>query len=172
MHPSKPLGKVGSSIDCCGAALVLVLMLHGGCAEKQAEVDSGAAVDGAAADVGAKTSVTVGPTGGKVSSADQKLELEFPAGALGEDTAITVRAATSAPAGHLGQAYELGPDGATFLKPVTLRITYDAAKLVRGSRRVLWLSSRRVPLLEQTRDESPRRQKPEQLPDREGATPS
>jgi len=72
----------------------------------------------------------VGPGGGQVVSADGKLTLTIPAGALPADTEITVRELTRSELGPEWQgvdieaAYELGPDGLVFQQPVavTLRL--------------------------------------------------
>ena len=84
-------------------------------------VDLGVAVDGSV------LSTPIGPNGGTIVSADGRLTLEFPPGALANDTNITVqRIEPSALPAELADltpefAYELGPDGLQF--PVPLRAT-------------------------------------------------
>jgi hypothetical protein len=69
----------------------------------------------------------VGPTGGMLMSADGTVKLEIPAGAVAADTMFTITLATMAPAGVVGRAYELGPDGYKFAVPVVLTLPYDVA---------------------------------------------
>ena len=73
----------------------------------------------------------VGTGGGTVASRDGAVSLEFPAGALGALTAITIERLDPAdlPAAFQGRldsiasAYELGPDGLTFDEPVVVTLT-------------------------------------------------
>jgi hypothetical protein len=62
------------------------------------------------------------------------LTVKIPPGALTADTDITVAVSdgASAPAAAtlVAKVYDLGPTGTTFLKPVSLTIDYDDAKLV------------------------------------------
>lgn len=64
--------------------------------------------------------------GGQVTDSAGTVTLDIPAGALSEDTDITlaVSAATSA---TVSSVYDFGPDGLTFLKPATLTIKVDAS---------------------------------------------
>ncbi len=62
--------------------------------------------------------------GGTVASEDGKAELTIPAGALAEDTTITL-AVEAASGDAQAQVYNFGPDGLTFLKPVTLALAFD-----------------------------------------------
>jgi hypothetical protein len=66
---------------------------------------------------------TVGPEGGFVSSPDGRLTLDIPKGALDQDVVITIEAVDDAPAGALGQAYEIEPRYLQLSIPATL--TYD-----------------------------------------------
>jgi hypothetical protein len=70
--------------------------------------------------------------GGTVMAAG--LTVAIPAGALAADTDITVAISDGAslPAATtlVSKVFELGPTGTTFLKPVTLTLDFDAAKLV------------------------------------------
>lgn len=75
----------------------------------------------------------VGADGGEIASEDGNLTLEIPAGALGQDLAITVRRLTGddlpdppARRGWVGPVYELGPDGAQFAEDVTLTLILAA----------------------------------------------
>lgn len=76
--------------------------------------------------------VEVGPSGGVVHSADGRVRLAFPAGALSESETITIEPIDvddltpleGLPPHDL--AYELGPDGLSFDEPVRLTLTLDA----------------------------------------------
>ena len=78
---------------------------------------------------------SVDDTGGTVIVADGDVELDFPAGALAEDTVIEVEATTSYPADPdivPGAVYEFGPPGTTFAQPVQVTIAYAAANIPGG----------------------------------------
>jgi hypothetical protein len=68
----------------------------------------------------------IGPAGGSITSADGRLTLTFPAGALAAPATITVEAITAAAVdtafkvlgAELGSAYRLGPAGLAFASPV------------------------------------------------------
>jgi hypothetical protein len=64
--------------------------------------------------------------GGTVADPSGKTSLTIPPGALAADTDITLTL-TPAANGALVDVSELGPDGLTFLKPVTLSIKADAS---------------------------------------------
>ncbi|MCY7319243.1 MAG: hypothetical protein LH617_11055 [Ramlibacter sp.] len=73
---------------------------------------------------GNPASKTIGAAGGSLISADGKLTLTVPAGALASDTAISIQPQTNLAHGRRGAAYRLTPEGQTFLKPVTLSFGY------------------------------------------------
>jgi len=73
--------------------------------------------------------------GGSITSDDGMLTLEIPAGALAEDTRITIQ---EVDAGDMpdefadlgeGMGYELSPEGLTFAEPVMVSLTLDPASL-------------------------------------------
>ncbi len=64
-----------------------------------------------------------------MSSADGRLTLSFPAGAVSQELEVTIRPAQGAPSGNIGAAYELGPAGTTFEELVTLSFSYDEGEL-------------------------------------------
>jgi hypothetical protein len=72
---------------------------------------------------------TIGPAGGIVRSNDEKAEINIPAGALSEDTHITVIIASVSIAGSIGNIYSIGPDGTMFNQPATISISYDESLL-------------------------------------------
>lgn len=76
---------------------------------------------------------SIGPQGGDIATSDGQVALSFPSGALGASTPITVAAAEAYPeTGEWARTVDLGPDGSTFSKPVTLTIAYDPTKLPTG----------------------------------------
>lgn len=82
---------------------------------------------------GAGAPTVIGSSGGSVTSSDGKASVIIPAGALSQDTAITVAAASNPPSGNIGTAYEFGPDGTLFSQPVTMAVAYDESTLPPGT---------------------------------------
>ena len=79
--------------------------------------------------------VRIGPEGGTFMGAEGKVELQVPAGAVGQSTIITVEVAAAPPTSDqlvAGTAYEFGPDGTLFNNPVQLKIGYDPAGIPAG----------------------------------------
>jgi Tol biopolymer transport system component len=77
---------------------------------------------------------TIGTDGGVIATSDGSVSLDFPVGALSAEKAIAVKQVTeSRPGvGAWAAAVDLGPDGTTFAKPVTLTLGFDATKLPQG----------------------------------------
>ncbi len=75
---------------------------------------------------GTPVSKSIGSAGGTLMSADGKLLLTVPAGALTVNTNITIQPVTSTMPGSLGLSYDLQPSGTKFAVPVTLRFQYDS----------------------------------------------
>jgi hypothetical protein len=59
--------------------------------------------------------------------------VNIPAGALSQETPITVGPASNLPSGNIGTAYEFGPNGTTFSQTVTISFIYDEAALPSGT---------------------------------------
>jgi len=78
--------------------------------------------------VNVPASATIGPQGGSIRSADGRLTLRIPAGALSTSVAVSleVSAANEAPQG-VGASYLLSPGGLAFAKPATLALRYGDA---------------------------------------------
>jgi ZU5 domain len=70
----------------------------------------------------------IGAEGGVVVSADGRMALEIPAGALDEAVEITIRV-TQGPEGALAPVYVIEPMGLTFQYPTELVFDYDAEML-------------------------------------------
>lgn len=79
--------------------------------------------------LGAKLTKTLGAAGGTIVSADGRLTITFPAGALATDTEIGIEPITNkAPLG-VGTAYRLTPDGSKFPTPITVTFNYTDGDL-------------------------------------------
>ena len=79
--------------------------------------------------VGNVVTKLIGKSGGSIASADGNAELIFPAGALNDNTTITVQAITNNAPNGVANAYRFLPQGIKFLKPVTLKFHYTAKNL-------------------------------------------
>lgn len=101
---------------------IIIAVLLTGCGTSPGNTDSGSA----------NNSNSIGPDGGTVTSSDGKVKIVIPSGALNKDTDITFAAVSNQPAGNIGTAYEVNPDGTTFNKPVAISITYDEASFPSG----------------------------------------
>ena len=69
----------------------------------------------------------IGANGGAVTAASGAVALSVPEGALTQSTTITIKPEGTPPASKRlvpGTAYEFGPDGATFMQPVTIKLRY------------------------------------------------
>ena len=87
---------------------------------------------------GDAVTAVIGTAGGKVAMAGGAA-LDIPAGALANDTAITIAQSSAAsPAGALSPVYEFGPDGTAFSIPATVTLPV-AQGTSRGS--VYWSGS-------------------------------
>jgi hypothetical protein len=71
----------------------------------------------------AEDSKTIGPRGGIVTSADGRVTLEIPAGALDHEVAVSIGEVDDGPEGALGTVYEIEPRFEQLHKPAT--ITFD-----------------------------------------------
>ncbi len=84
------------------------------------------AVTPVAAPRGDLLTATIGPAGGIIESADKRLRVTVPAGALSTTQTLSVQPLSQnhCPLGT-GQAFRLLPHGLTFAKPATLTMQYD-----------------------------------------------
>ncbi|RRB04644.1 hypothetical protein [Larkinella rosea] len=74
--------------------------------------------------LGGLVSKTIGPEGGTIATADGKVQLVLPAGALGKATNITIQPITNTAPNGIGPAFRFSPDGLQFAKPATLTFAY------------------------------------------------
>ena len=91
--------------------------------------------------IGVLTTKTIGPAGGVITTADGKLTLTFPAGALTKESVITVQPVENKAINGIGIGYEFGPDGTRFAKPVTLTYHYTPDELLGASPQAMGLAS-------------------------------
>jgi hypothetical protein len=75
--------------------------------------------------IGSPASQQIGAAGGTITSPDGVLAVSIPAGALSSTTQFSIQPITNTAPSGAGSSYLLGPEGATFLAPVTL--TFRAA---------------------------------------------
>ena len=82
---------------------------------------------------GEKNNATIGKEGGKIVSADKKMELVFPEGALATHTTISIQPITNTSLDGIGKGYELEPSGTQFQIPVQLIFHYTDKDMEDGS---------------------------------------
>lgn len=84
---------------------------------------------------------TIGPDGGMITSADGKITLIFPAGAVSATTTIGIQPITNNVPLGVGDGYRLTPEGTTFSKPVTIKINYANIPLNNALPEFLWITT-------------------------------
>lgn len=72
---------------------------------------------------------TIGPEGGTIETADGKIRLTLPAGALSVPTPVSIQPITNHTPNGIAQAYRFSPDGTTFAKPGILSFTYEKEEI-------------------------------------------
>jgi hypothetical protein len=78
---------------------------------------------------GEKVAIKMNKDGGAVKSADGRVELIFPDGALSGKTTISIQPINNFAAGGVGKGYEFEPSGTTFQKPVQIIFHYRKEEL-------------------------------------------
>lgn len=100
-----------------------------GCKEGDEAVGPTRANGGGATEVGVPdgtlVSKKIGAGGGTITSADSRVVLTIPAGALSKETEIGIQPITNEVPNGIGAAYRFSPDGTTFAKPASLTFHYD-----------------------------------------------
>jgi len=77
-------------------------------------------------------SESVDAAGGRIEVPDMGIALDVPPGALSAPLTLTLAERRSGPEGSVGPVLELGPDGTTFLVPVTLSLAIPRTELPAG----------------------------------------
>ncbi len=113
-------------IACCVVALAFV-----GCGPKPPVPLAVAkiAVTQPGKALGPMAQASIPTTGGKVVSADGRVTIDVPSGALAASKMITIQSITNETPGGAGLAYRLGPEGQTFTAPVKLTFKYAKADI-------------------------------------------
>ncbi|RIV25267.1 hypothetical protein DYU11_08140 [Fibrisoma montanum] len=79
---------------------------------------------------GELVTATIGPAGGTIRSADERIRVDIPAGALTANQTISVQALDKNHCpGGTGTAFQLLPHGLTFAKPATITMHYEEQDL-------------------------------------------
>ncbi len=75
--------------------------------------------------IGTVTTKNIGAAGGFIVSENGKIRLDFPAGALSQNTEINIEETENGESFGCGDGFKFTPDGQTFNKPVMLTIKYS-----------------------------------------------
>jgi hypothetical protein len=75
------------------------------------------------------SSKVIDATGGAITSADGRMTVTVPAGAVAAATTFTIQAITNQAPGGVGDAYRLGPEGENFSTPVSVTLHFSSADL-------------------------------------------
>lgn len=102
----------------------LLVFLLSGCVPGNAQPNEPPKASPVGAPAGDPITATIGAAGGSIESADHRITVTIPAGALTADTAIGVQPIENTDAAGFGTAYRLTPNGQKFAKPVTLAFAY------------------------------------------------
>ncbi len=86
--------------------------------------DTSVAITAVGTPIGDPVTKTIGAAGGTISSADGRMDLIIPPGALSSDVAITIQPITNECPGGLGAGYDFLPNGTKFSTPATLVFHY------------------------------------------------
>jgi len=76
------------------------------------------------APAGAAMTRTIGAEGGTLATADGRVQLTIPAGAVAKATTFSIQPVENTLPGARGESFRLLPEGTEFAKPVTLRFSY------------------------------------------------
>ncbi|WP_247235311.1 hypothetical protein [Telluribacter sp. SYSU D00476] len=93
---------------------------------------------------GAVVSKHIGPQGGTLATADGQVELTIPAGALTQETTISIQPISNHTPNGVGTSYRFLPDGQQFSKPATLKFRYSDAEVVNSAPEALGIAYQRT----------------------------
>ncbi len=116
-------------IVCGAVALVCFGSSCGGGAQTQPLPANEIALTPVGTATGDAVQTMVPTTGGTLVSADGRLTLEVPPGALQASRLLSIAPITNQAPGGVGVAYRLGPDGTAFSAPVKLTFKYGDADI-------------------------------------------
>ena len=95
-----------------------------------------------ASDIGKKTTKIIGPEGGEIKSANGKIALKFPAGAVAKKTEISIEEIGNDLETGSGNAFQLLPEGIEFIEPVTLILKYTDEEIEGSKEEDLFITTR------------------------------
>jgi len=78
---------------------------------------------------GAVVSKVIGAQGGTIATADGRIKITIPAGALTSETTISIQPVSNHAPNGVGTAYRFLPDGQVFSKPVQLKMRYTESDI-------------------------------------------
>lgn len=93
---------------------------------------------------GTPVSASLGSAGGMLSSADGRLQLVVPEGALSAPTTISIQPVSNGAPGRVGSGYRLLPEGITFARPVQLSFAYDESDVAGSSAELLGVATQQA----------------------------
>jgi hypothetical protein len=89
---------------------------------------------------GPKVTKIIGATGGTIATADKKITLTVPPGAVAAATEFSIQPITNTIPGARGQSFRLLPEGQTFTKPIELTFKYDSTHTDSTSSQLLFIA--------------------------------
>lgn len=112
------------------ALSVSILTMGAGCKKEKGDDEKAPIVQGRVTPVGNSNGQAVtkqiGAAGGSITSADQKVTITVPAGAVSGNTTIGIEPITNTNIAGMGTAYRLTPHGQHFDKPVAITFSWAA----------------------------------------------
>lgn len=105
------------------AIIVLIIALLSACRKSESQSAVEGEVFEKGAPIGMAATKTVGVPGDQLQSTDGRLKLTIPAGALAENTVISIQAIGNTNPAGTGLSYRIAP-GTRFEKPVTLSLSF------------------------------------------------
>jgi hypothetical protein len=129
-----------------GAAVLLAASVLSGCGGGGGDNPTAPLPGGgpSAADVtpvgsplGPATSRLIGPEGGQLTSDDEGLTVEVPAGAFATTQSVVIQSISSQAHGNMGRSYRITPEGLHTPVAMTLRFHYSARDIARTASKAL-----------------------------------
>jgi hypothetical protein len=87
------------------------------------------------------SSASIGPSGGSIRSADGRLTLKVPAGALSAPATLSIAPIANTAPGAIGSAYEFEPDDVRFARPAQVVFAYSPDELIGTAAGALGMAS-------------------------------